>query len=89
MCLKCLIYFCVFLQVLNRPENCCGLREVAIRGCLKDTTEAIAYLHSMRIYHRDLKPENIVLQSIDGIVRKIFFNYQINLKLKYSLKSQK
>lgn len=55
-------------QVLNKPENCCGLREAAVRSCIRDMTEAVAYLHSMRIIHRDLKPENIVLQDVDGKV---------------------
>ncbi|XP_027227427.1 inhibitor of nuclear factor kappa-B kinase subunit alpha [Penaeus vannamei] len=53
-------------KVLNKPENCCGLREAAVRSCIRDMTEAVAYLHSMRIIHRDLKPENIVLQDVDG-----------------------
>ncbi|KAK7031053.1 hypothetical protein SK128_021914, partial [Halocaridina rubra] len=52
--------------VLNKPENCCGMREAAVRACIRDMTEAVAYLHSMRIIHRDLKPENIVLQDVDG-----------------------
>ncbi|KAK8729467.1 hypothetical protein OTU49_008483 [Cherax quadricarinatus] len=53
-------------KVLNKPENCCGLREAAVRACIRDITDAVAYLHSMRIIHRDLKPENIVLQDVDG-----------------------
>lgn len=60
----------VVSQVLNRPENCCGVREAAVRGCLKDLTEAVAYLHSQRIIHRDLKPENIVLQDVEGQVSR-------------------
>jgi serine/threonine protein kinase len=51
-----------FLQVLNKPENCVGLKEFDIRCLVKDIASAIEYLHSKRIIHRDLKPENIVLQ---------------------------
>ena len=54
--------------MLNKPENCCGVKELVVRSCLKDLTEAVAYLHSQRIIHRDLKPENIVLQDVDGMV---------------------
>ncbi|XP_075233022.1 inhibitor of nuclear factor kappa B kinase subunit beta isoform X3 [Lycorma delicatula] len=49
-------------QVLNKPENCCGLQEIEVRQIIMDIKNAIAYLHSQKITHRDLKPENIVLQ---------------------------
>ncbi|XP_046665682.1 inhibitor of nuclear factor kappa-B kinase subunit alpha [Homalodisca vitripennis] len=50
-------------QILNKPENCCGLRETEVRCLLSDIKAAVEYLHSQRITHRDLKPENIVLQE--------------------------
>ncbi|XP_054261120.1 inhibitor of nuclear factor kappa-B kinase subunit alpha [Macrosteles quadrilineatus] len=50
-------------QILNKPENCCGLREPEVRCLLSDIKSAVQYLHSQRITHRDLKPENIVLQE--------------------------
>ncbi|NWU63117.1 IKKB kinase, partial [Pterocles burchelli] len=50
-------------KYLNQLENCCGLREEAIRILLSDIASALRYLHENRIIHRDLKPENIVLQQ--------------------------
>ncbi|XP_066991202.2 inhibitor of nuclear factor kappa-B kinase subunit alpha [Anabrus simplex] len=59
-------------QILNRTENCCGLRENDVRAIVSDVKSAIQYLHSMKITHRDLKPENIVLQQKDSkIVYKL------------------
>ncbi|XP_059163878.1 inhibitor of nuclear factor kappa-B kinase subunit alpha-like [Physella acuta] len=52
-------------KVLNRPDNCCGLKENEIRQLLTGVGSAIEYLHSNRIIHRDLKPENIVLKCLD------------------------
>ncbi|RWS16722.1 brefeldin A-inhibited guanine nucleotide-exchange protein 3-like protein [Dinothrombium tinctorium] len=49
-------------RVLNKPENCCGLEEKAVRSILSQIASAVLYLHSNRIIHRDLKPENIVIQ---------------------------
>lgn len=54
--------FIFYSQVLNKPENCVGLKEYEIRCLVKDIASAIEYLHGKRIIHRDLKPENIVLQ---------------------------
>lgn len=53
-------------QVLNKPENCSGLREPEILDILKDVSNGLAYLHTCKIIHRDLKPDNIVLMV--GIV---------------------
>lgn len=53
-------------KVLNKPENCCGLKESEILSLLKDIGAGIQYLHENKIIHRDLKPENIVLQDVDG-----------------------
>ncbi|XP_045926276.1 inhibitor of nuclear factor kappa-B kinase subunit alpha-like isoform X2 [Micropterus dolomieu] len=59
-------------QVLNKPENCCGLKESEILLLLSDIGSGIQYLHENKIIHRDLKPENIVLQDVDGkLVHKI------------------
>lgn len=59
-------------KVLNKPENCCGLKETEILLLLKDIGAGIQYLHENKIIHRDLKPENIVLQEISGqITHKI------------------
>ncbi|XP_005096610.3 inhibitor of nuclear factor kappa-B kinase subunit alpha [Aplysia californica] len=52
-------------KVLNKPENCCGLKESEIRQLVTGVGSAIEYLHSNRIIHRDLKPENIVLKHVD------------------------
>ncbi|MEQ2306065.1 hypothetical protein AMECASPLE_004196 [Ameca splendens] len=59
-------------KVLNKPENCCGLKESEILSLLSHIGSGIQYLHENKIIHRDLKPENIVLQEIDGeLVHKI------------------
>ncbi|XP_055877935.1 inhibitor of nuclear factor kappa-B kinase subunit alpha-like [Biomphalaria glabrata] len=52
-------------KVLNRPENCFGLKESEILQLVSGVGSAIEYLHSNRIIHRDLKPENIVLKPLD------------------------
>ncbi|GIY09680.1 inhibitor of nuclear factor kappa-B kinase subunit alpha [Caerostris extrusa] len=51
---------------LNKPENCCGLKEKHVRLIMKHISSALNYLHSMKIIHRDLKPENIVIQDQNG-----------------------
>ncbi|CAN9499860.1 unnamed protein product [Ophioblennius macclurei] len=59
-------------KLLNKPENCCGLKESEVLSLLNDIGSGIQYLHENKIIHRDLKPENIVLQEIDGkLVHKI------------------
>lgn len=60
------------LKLLNKPENCCGLKESQILSLLSDIGSGIRYLHENKIIHRDLKPENIVLQDVGGkIIHKI------------------
>lgn len=59
-------------KLLNKPENCCGLKESQILSLLSDIGSGIRYLHENKIIHRDLKPENIVLQDVGGkIMHKI------------------
>ncbi|XP_027954345.1 inhibitor of nuclear factor kappa-B kinase subunit alpha isoform X3 [Eumetopias jubatus] len=59
-------------KLLNKPENCCGLKESQILSLLNDIGSGIRYLHENKIIHRDLKPENIVLQDVGGkIMHKI------------------
>uniref|UniRef100_A0A8C8SZA6 Inhibitor of nuclear factor kappa-B kinase subunit alpha n=1 Tax=Pelusios castaneus TaxID=367368 RepID=A0A8C8SZA6_9SAUR len=59
-------------KLLNKPENCCGLKESQILSLFSDIGSGIQYLHENRIIHRDLKPENIVLQDEGGkIIHKI------------------
>ncbi|XP_065815798.1 inhibitor of nuclear factor kappa-B kinase subunit alpha-like isoform X2 [Labrus bergylta] len=53
-------------QMLNKPENCCGLKESEVLLLLSDIGSGIQYLHENKIIHRDLKPENIVLQEVGG-----------------------
>ncbi|GFQ86640.1 inhibitor of nuclear factor kappa-B kinase subunit alpha [Trichonephila clavata] len=53
-------------KLLNKPENCCGLKEMHVRLIMKHISSAVNYLHSVRIIHRDLKPENIVIQDQNG-----------------------
>ncbi|XP_015275407.1 PREDICTED: inhibitor of nuclear factor kappa-B kinase subunit alpha [Gekko japonicus] len=55
-------------KLLNKPENCCGLKESQVLSILSDIGSGIQYLHENRIIHRDLKPENIVLQEEGGKV---------------------
>uniref|UniRef100_A0A8C7QP52 Inhibitor of nuclear factor kappa-B kinase subunit alpha n=1 Tax=Oncorhynchus mykiss TaxID=8022 RepID=A0A8C7QP52_ONCMY len=56
-------------KLLNKPENCCGLKESQVLSLLRS---GIQYLHENKIIHRDLKPENIVLQETSGkFVHKI------------------
>uniref|UniRef100_A0A8C4Q9L3 IkappaB kinase n=1 Tax=Eptatretus burgeri TaxID=7764 RepID=A0A8C4Q9L3_EPTBU len=50
-------------EVLNNPENCCGMKENDVMMAISDIASAVQYLHKNRIIHRDLKPENIVLQT--------------------------
>jgi serine/threonine protein kinase len=59
-------------ELLNKPENCCGLKESQILSLLSDIGSGIRYLHENKIIHRDLKPKNIVLQDVGGkIMHKI------------------
>ncbi|XP_050089110.1 inhibitor of nuclear factor kappa-B kinase subunit beta [Anopheles aquasalis] len=59
-------------RVLNRVQNCSGLREQEVREVLRSLRNAISYLHSLKITHRDIKPENLVLkQQNDRIVYKL------------------
>ncbi|XP_045212416.2 inhibitor of nuclear factor kappa-B kinase subunit alpha-like [Mercenaria mercenaria] len=59
-------------RILNQPQNCCGLKEFAIRCLIHDVSAGVEYLHGKKIIHRDLKPENIVLNTVeDKIVYKI------------------
>uniref|UniRef100_A0A2M4A6D7 IkappaB kinase n=1 Tax=Anopheles triannulatus TaxID=58253 RepID=A0A2M4A6D7_9DIPT len=59
-------------RVLNRVENCSGLREQEVREVLRSLRNAISYLHGLKITHRDIKPENLVLkQQDDRIVYKL------------------
>uniref|UniRef100_A0A672G062 Inhibitor of nuclear factor kappa-B kinase subunit alpha n=1 Tax=Salarias fasciatus TaxID=181472 RepID=A0A672G062_SALFA len=51
-------------KLLNKPENCCGLKESEVLSLLSDIGSGIQYLHENKIIHRDLKPENIVLQEL-------------------------
>ncbi|KAE8593725.1 hypothetical protein XENTR_v10019287 [Xenopus tropicalis] len=53
-------------KLLNKPENCCGLKESQVLNLMSDIGSGIQYLHEKRIIHRDLKPENIVLQECNG-----------------------
>ncbi|KAL2714352.1 inhibitor of nuclear factor kappa-B kinase subunit alpha-like isoform X1 [Vespula squamosa] len=55
-------------KVLNKPENCCGIKETDILKIINDILLAVKYLHLNNITHRDLKPENIVLQDVKGTV---------------------
>ena len=71
-------------RVLNRPENCCGLKELDVRNCFRDLNEAVGYLHSQRIIHRDLKPENIVLQDVDGATRYKLIDLGYAKELEYT-----
>lgn len=36
---------------------------------MTEVSNAVEYLHSLKITHRDLKPENIVLQNENNMVR--------------------
>ncbi|KAG8523511.1 Inhibitor of nuclear factor kappa-B kinase subunit alpha, partial [Galemys pyrenaicus] len=61
-------------KLLNKPENCCGLKESQILSLLSDIGSGIRYLHENKIIHRDLKPENIVLQDVGGKAPELFEN---------------
>lgn len=55
-------YFSIFslsdFTKTHRP-----LPDSTIRSIVKQTAEAIAYLHKMKIAHRDIKPENILIND--------------------------
>ncbi|KAI4493341.1 hypothetical protein M0802_009401 [Mischocyttarus mexicanus] len=55
-------------KVLNKGENCCGIKEMDILKIMSDILSAVKYLHSYNITHRDLKPENVVLQAVKDTV---------------------
>ncbi|KAG2463294.1 ERLN1 protein, partial [Polypterus senegalus] len=65
-------------ELLNKPENCCGLKESEVLSLLSDVGSGIQYLHENRIIHRDLKPENIVLQDING--KRLVANDECDIK---------
>jgi len=39
------------------------LEDYEVRGVLRDTADALAYMHDMGIVHGDVKPENILLST--------------------------
>lgn len=47
---------------LNANQNTSGFGESEVRNILKCLSNAISYLHDLKITHRDIKPENIVIQ---------------------------
>ncbi|XP_046829941.1 inhibitor of nuclear factor kappa-B kinase subunit alpha-like isoform X2 [Vespa crabro] len=55
-------------KVLNKPENCCGIKETDTLKIISNILLAVKYLHLHNITHRDLKPENVVLQPVKGTV---------------------
>ncbi|XP_043486143.1 inhibitor of nuclear factor kappa-B kinase subunit alpha-like [Polistes fuscatus] len=55
-------------KVLNKGENCCGIKEMDTLKIMSNILSAVKYLHSHNITHRDLKPENVVLQAVNNTV---------------------
>lgn len=55
-------------KVLNKGENCCGIKETDTLKIMSDILSAVKYLHLHNITHRDLKPENVVLQAVNNTV---------------------
>ncbi|KAI4484172.1 hypothetical protein M0804_007628 [Polistes exclamans] len=55
-------------KVLNKGENCCGIKEMDTLKIISDILSAVKYLHLHNITHRDLKPENVVLQAVNNTV---------------------
>ncbi|XP_015188074.1 PREDICTED: inhibitor of nuclear factor kappa-B kinase subunit alpha-like isoform X2 [Polistes dominula] len=55
-------------KVLNKGENCCGIKEMDTLKIMSDILSAVKYLHLHKITHRDLKPENVVLQVVNNTI---------------------
>ncbi|XP_052782230.1 serine/threonine-protein kinase TBK1-like isoform X2 [Mya arenaria] len=52
-------------SLLEQPTNSFGFQEKEFLTFLRDITEGVSYLNSLKIIHRDIKPGNI-LKKIEG-----------------------
>ena len=62
-------------QILNKSVNCCGIPEMDVLEILCDISNAVVYLHSVKVVHRDIKPENVVIHQTEQKVGSKLLNF--------------
>jgi pheromone a factor receptor len=57
------------------------MNEVCMGMIIRQTLEAVKYLHDRDIVHRDIKPENLLVSSLSDTARIILTDFGSSIKL--------